>query len=58
MKYMTNKEVRAMSMGERLLFWIAIVVMLLASFGMKNQIYQLEKVAAGQTASQTGGNGK
>lgn len=55
---MTNQEVRAMSMGERLLFWIAIVVMLLASFGMKNQISQLEKVAAGQTASQTGGNGK
>lgn len=41
-----------MSMTERLLFWIAIAVLLVATFGVQKHVSQLEsKVSQAQTQS-------
>lgn len=44
-----------MSMVERFLFWIAIIVLLVAGFGMNKNISDLEKKATDQTSVQSGG---
>lgn len=55
MKFMTKRGVE-MSMTERILYWIGIVVLLVALYGMNNQISQLEKMATTQPATHQGGN--
>ncbi len=44
-----------MSMTERLLFWIAIVVLVAATFGIKGKVDNLEKQAS-QAIQSVGGN--
>lgn len=52
LKKFTTKEVSKMSMTERLLFWIAIVVLLVSVFGVKKHVSELEtKVSQVQTQS-------
>lgn len=45
-----------MSMTERLLYWLGIVVLLVAVYGMNQQISHLEELASGKSATQQGGN--
>lgn len=45
-----------MSMIERLLYWIGIVVLLAAVYGMSQQISHLEELASVKSAAQQGGN--
>lgn len=44
-----------MSMTERLLFWIAIVVLVVATFGIKGKVDNFEKQAS-QVNQAVGGN--
>lgn len=45
-----------MSMTERILYWIGIVVLLVAIVGTNKQISELEESSVDQPAVQTGGN--
>ncbi|MGC9006385.1 MAG: hypothetical protein ACP5JX_02295 [Sulfurihydrogenibium sp.] len=43
-----------MSMTERILFWIAIVVLLVATVGVKNKVSDLEKKVSQVSQTQGG----
>lgn len=45
-----------MSMTERLLYWIGIIVLVVGIYGINNQISQLEAKINSQTTLQQGGN--
>lgn len=45
-----------MNMTERVLYWIGIVILIVAIVGTNKQISELEKKESSTPATQTGGN--
>lgn len=52
---MTERGAR-MSMTERVLYWIGIIVLAVAAYGLNNQISQLEAKINQPASTQDGGN--
>lgn len=54
MKFMTKRGDN-MSMTERLLYWIGIVVLVVAAYSLNNQISQIEAKVSNNATTQQGG---